>query len=141
MARHHQRGLTLVEALIAFLILSLGMLAVVRLQPELRQHAEAARQRSEATRIAQQDIEALRSLGATSLDTIVDADRTIEPDGLGSPRYALQRRVETATWPQARGVTVVVSWPDRRGDVQQLTLRTLIALSDASAAGALLLAR
>lgn len=139
--KHHQRGLTLIEALVAFLILSLGMLAVVRLQPELRQHAEAARQRSEATRIAQQDIEALRVLGTNSLDTIVNADHTVEPDGLGSPRYALQRRVDPATWPQARGVTVVVSWPDRRGDVQQLTLRTLIALSDPSAAGAVLLAR
>lgn len=139
--KHHQRGLTLVEALVAFLILSLGMLAIVRLQPELRQHAELARQRSEATRIAQQDIEAQRQLGAASLDAIVDAAYSIEPDGLGSPRYALQRRIDPAAWPQTRGVTVVVTWPDRQGEAQQLTLRTLVALSDPSAAGALLLAR
>ncbi|MFT3956193.1 MAG: prepilin-type N-terminal cleavage/methylation domain-containing protein [Piscinibacter sp.] len=139
--KHHQRGLTLIEALVAFLILSLGMLAVVRLQPELRQHAEAARHRSEATRFAQQDIEALRGLASASLATIVDTDYSIEPDGLGSPRYALQRRVDPAAWPQARGVTVVVSWPDRGGELQQVVLGTLIAASDPSATGALLLAR
>ena len=41
-----QRGLTLIEALFAFLALSIGALALLRFQPELRQqHAEFARQR------------------------------------------------------------------------------------------------
>lgn len=139
--KRHQRGLTLIEAMVAFLILSLGMLAVVRLQPAMRQHAEAARQRSEATRIAQQDIESLRGIATASLDSLTDADYAIEPDGLGSPRYALQRRIDTATWPQARGISVVVNWPDRGGEPQQVRLFTLIAAADPSAAAALLLAR
>lgn len=139
--KNHQRGLTLIEALIAFLILSLGMLAVVRLQPELRQHAEAARQRSEATRIAQQDVEAMRAAAGASLVAIVDAAYTVEPDGLGSPRYAVQRRVDPAAWPEARGLRVTVTWPDRSGQAQQLSLVTLVGAADPSAAGAMLLAR
>jgi Tfp pilus assembly protein PilV len=139
--KNHQRGITLIESLIAFLILSLGMLAAVRLQPELRQHAEAARQRSEATRIAQQDIEAMRAAAGASLVAIVDAAYTVEPDGLGSPRYAVQRRVDAAAWPEARGLRVTVTWPDRGGQVQQLSLVTLVGAADPSAAGAMLLAR
>ncbi len=139
--KSQQRGLTLIESLIAFLILSLGMLAVVRLQPEMRQHAEAARQRSEATRIAQQDVEAMRAAAGPSLNAIVDAAYTVEPDGLGSPRYAVQRRVDPAAWPEARGLRVTVTWPDRGGQAQQLSLVTLVGAADPSAAGAMLLAR
>ena len=107
--RYRQRGFTLVESLIAFLVLSLGMLAVVRLQPELRQHAELARQRSEATRLAQLDIEGLRGFlqlrvdgAAPAFEGIASADYAIEPDALGSPRYAVQRSVDAASWPNAR---------------------------------------
>lgn len=139
--KNHQRGHTLIEVMIAFLVLSAGMLAVVRLQPELRQHAEAARQRSEATRIAQQDIEALRAAAGASLGAVVDATYDIAPDGLGSPRYAVRRRVDAASWPQARGLSVTVTWPDRSGQAQQLRLVTLIEAADPSAAGAMLLAR
>jgi Tfp pilus assembly protein PilV len=139
--KHPQRGITLIEALIAFLVLSLGMLAVVRMQPELRQHAELARQRSEATRIAQQDIEALRGMAAASFEEIASATYTVEPDGLGSPPYTVQRRVDAAAWPRARSVEVVVRWPDRSGEDQQVALATLIGASDPSTAGAMLLAR
>ena len=139
--KHQQRGITLIESLIAFLVLSLGMLAVVRLQPELRQHAELARQRSEATRVAQQDMEALRGASAASFETIASDAYLIEPDGLGSPPYAVQRRVDATAWPHARSVEVVVSWPDRSGETQQVALVTLIGAGDPSAAGGLLLAR
>lgn len=138
---HHQRGVTLVEALIAFLVLSLGMLAVVRLQPELRRHADLSRQRGEATRLAQQDIETLRGVAPASFASIASAAYGVGPDGLGSPPYAVQRRVEATAWPHARSVEVVVSWPDRSGEVQQVTLVTLIGAIDPTAAGALLLAR
>lgn len=139
--KHDQRGISLIEALIAFLVLSLGMLAVVRLQPELRQHADLARQRSVATRIAQQDIEALRGAAPAAPAAIAAAAYSVEPDGLGSPRYAVQRQVDAATWPHAHGVEVIVSWPDRGGETQQVVLVTLIGADDPSAAGALLLAR
>ena len=147
-SRRAQRGITLVESLIAFLVLSLGMLAVVRLQPELRQHAELARQRSEATRLAQQDIEGLRAFvqldttgAAPSFDAIAQAAYTIEPDGLGSPRYSVLRRVDAAAWPRSRTVEVIVQWADRKAEVQQIALVTLISASEPALAAVSLLPR
>lgn len=140
--RRHQRGLTLIEALIAFLALSVGALALLRLQPELRQHAEFARQRSEAVRLAQQELEALR--GFTTLaeyTALAERATTIGPDGLGSPRYALQRRVDALAWPGAKAVEVIVSWNDNQGSPRQVVLATLVGGHEPSLAALSLLPR
>jgi Tfp pilus assembly protein PilV len=146
--RRRQHGITLVESLIAFLVLSLGMLAVVRMQPELRQHAELARQRSEATRLAQLDIEGLRGFvqlrataAAPSFDDIVTASYAVEPDAFGSPRYAVQRSVDAASLSQALAVDVRVRWIDRRGEAQQVMLATVIAASEPALAAVRVLPR
>lgn len=137
-----QRGLTLIEALIAFLALSIGALALLRLQPELRQHAEFARERSEAVRLAQQELEGLRAFATLAeFNAIAERAVTIEPDGLGSPRYALQRHVDAAAWPGAKAVEVIVSWSDRQGVAQQTVLATLIAAHEPTLAAVSLLPR
>lgn len=137
-----QRGLTLIEALIAFLALSIGALALLRLQPELRQHAEVARERSEAVRLAQQELEGLRAFATLAeFNAIAERAVTIEPDGLGSPRYALQRRVDATAWPGAKSVEVIVSWSDRQGVAQQTVLATLIAAHEPTLAAVSLLPR
>lgn len=140
-----QRGITLIEALIAFLVLSLGMLAMARLQPELRRQAELARQRSEALRLAQADIEGLRAyavLGAASglpsYDGIADTRRTID-SAAASTAYRLSRLVD-ATLPAAKQVGVVVDWIDRDGAPQQVTLASVVAGVDPALAGSLSLA-
>jgi Tfp pilus assembly protein PilV len=147
-ASRRQGGFTLVEVLVAFLVLTLGLLAVIRVQPALRQHAELARQRSEATRLAQQDIEGLRGFvqigiagTAPAYDAIVAAGYAVEPDALGSPRYAVERRVDAVSIPNARAIDVTVRWLDRAGEPQQARLTTLIAASDPSLAAAILLPR
>ena len=45
-----QRGISLVEALVAMLVMSFGMLAIVGLQATLRLNADVAKQRAEAVR-------------------------------------------------------------------------------------------
>lgn len=132
----HQRGFSLVEALIGLLVLTLGLLAVLRGQPLLRQHAEIARQRSEAVRLAQEDIEQQRA----ALGTPVGGERLVD-DALGSTRYRIVRAVDAASWPDACVVTVTVHWSDRAGAPQQLHLATIVATPDPALAGAAVLPR
>ena len=141
-SRSRQRGVTLIESLVAFAVLGLGLVALLRAQPELRAHAELARQRSEAVRLAQQEIEGLRGFASLDeLSALGDHDRTVEPDGLGSPRYALERRVDAASWPRSRAIDVTVTWSDRRGEAQRLTLSTVIAAHEPALAAQRLLPR
>jgi len=133
-----QRGVTLIDALIAFLVLSLGMLAVVRLQPTLHQQAEVARQRSEALRLAQEDIEPLH--GLAPITAIVAASTTIDADAFGSPRYLRIRTVDAGGFANIRQVVVTVSWTDRAGNAQQVRLASMIGAADPGLSGARLLA-
>ena len=138
-----QRGVGLIEALLAFLVLSLGMLAMTRVQSDLRAHAELARQRTEAVRIAQQDIETLRaysvltaSAGTRSYEQIAPASVTV--DSIAPTRYELARQVAAAADGQAASVAVTVQWNDRRGEPQRTTLSSVIGRSAPSLAAALL---
>lgn len=140
---HAQYGIGLIEALLAFLVLSLGMLAMARVQSDLRAHAELARQRTEAVRIAQQDIETLRaygvlttSAGARSFEQIASASATV--DSIGPTRYELARQVDTSADGHAANVAVTVRWNDRRGEAQYTTLSSVIARSAPALAAALL---
>jgi type II secretory pathway pseudopilin PulG len=136
----NHRGLTLVEALVALLVLSFGLLAVARLQPLLRQHAEAARQRSEALRIAQADIERVRTFATlAAYETIGGSEQTVEPEGTPT-RYHLARQIERDTAAHALALTVTVDWPDRAGALQQVRLASVVAGIDPALSGALGLA-
>jgi hypothetical protein len=137
-----QRGIGLIESLVAFLVLSLGMLALTRLQSDLRAHAELARQRTEATRAAQQEIETLRtysvlatSAGARSYEQIAAASATI--DSIGPTRYELARQIGSLAGGQATSLAVTVRWNDRRGESQHSTLSSVIARSAPALAAAL----
>ena len=140
---HAQRGVGLIEALVAFAVLSLGMLAMTRVQADMRAHAELARQRTEAVRIAQQEIETLRaysvlftSAGLRSFDQIATASATI--DSIEPTRFELARQVATLADGQAASVALTVHWNDRRGEAHHTTLSSVIARS-APALGAALL--
>ena len=80
------RGATLLEALVAFLVLSLGMLTMARVQTSLRLNSDTARQRTEAVRLAAEDMETLRNFGAVAVGhgvkayaDIATATRTVPP--------------------------------------------------------------
>src|SRR4051794_6693571 len=69
----YSRGVSLVEAMVALAVMAFGMLAVVGVQSTLRLNGDIAKQRSEATRLAQETLETYRSF--TSLD-VGPADKT-----------------------------------------------------------------
>ncbi len=137
-----QRGMSLLESLIAFVVLAVGMVALARLHTGLRASAEAARERSEAVRLAQLDIEQLRAFAGTAgWNAIGDASPVdVTPPG-GTIRYTLERAVQTRTEPPLKAVQVTLHWNDRHGTARQLRIATLIAGQDPALSGALTLPR
>lgn len=137
----HNRGVSLIEALVALAVMAFGMLGVVGMQATLRFNGDLSKQRSEAVRLAQERLEQLRSFGTlpTTPGQIAFAD--IAPEAAsaaalpGSANASYQREVlvptEAASAPALRQVTVNVSWLDRRAgvgiDPQSVTLSTMVA--------------
>ena len=138
-----QRGTTLIEALVAFLVLSLGALALARMQGQLRLNADLARQQSEAVRLAQQEMESLRAFGAVdgsagsrSFNAIASHARDIDA---GATIYELMGDVSPAGVPHAKAVSISVSWTDRSSASHSFVLHSLITGFDPALSGALAL--
>ena len=122
---HTQRGITLVEALVGFLVLSLGLLGAARLQSWLHLNGDVARQRTEAVRLAEQDMEQVRSFAnAAGFNAI--ATRQIQASGT-SATFTLMRTVATLPDSGLKGSTVSVSWHDRSGASQAIHLQSNVA--------------
>lgn len=141
--RRPARGLALVEVLIAALIFGLGALTLVRLNATLVRHAEAARQRNEATLLAQGRLDALRALlqwhalgtplpaeaGESGADGVRGRDTPL--DALGSPFERRWLIVDDAG-AGLRRIDVQVGWLDRdgRADPSGVALTLLLAPGD-----------
>ncbi len=133
--RRHQRGSSLFEALVAFLVLSLGMIALARMQGQQRSDADIARQRTEAARLAQDEMQGTR--GARPFAVIVDASRSVNG---GGTTYRVERAITPLDAPQSLAATVSVRWTDRSGTEQRLDLHTVVSDPQPALAGALLAA-
>ncbi len=136
-----QRGVSLIEAVVALGVMAFGMLALVGVQATLRSSGDLARQRTEAMRIAQETMESYRAYnalagtaGALDFSEITTLSRTaFVPTGT-----ALENRLNTTfyttiTAPTVtntaamKPVAVTVDWTDRSGEFQAVELRSLIA--------------
>jgi Tfp pilus assembly protein PilV len=144
-----QHGISLIEALIALLVLSLGMLTVSQLQSHLRLGSDIARQRAEAVRLGQEDIEALRAYSvlaasgaARSWAGITSASRNVDAStGYAThTRYTVAREIVATTALAAKTAAVTVHWNDRDGEAQKTVLTTVIAANDPAHGGLLALA-
>lgn len=142
----NQRGVSLVEALVAFLVLSLGVLAMSRLQSHLRLHADISRQRSEAVRLAQEDLEASRTFSSMAVTKdghsyadIVSASSDVTPGfgRAGNTSFHIDRHI--AEGKGFRTASVAVDWPDRTGHDQRVVLHSVIAATPPALSGVLTL--
>ncbi|NDG39620.1 MAG: hypothetical protein EBY28_09600 [Betaproteobacteria bacterium] len=138
--RHH--GVSLVEALVALVVVAFGMLSLVNVQSTMRLNVDLAGQRTEATHIATEEIENLRlfdavQTGNSSWDNI--ASRTVDPypqaSGTGNTSYRLVRTVSAASFSSHKVVTVQVLWTDRTGTEQSVRIDTVVAGIDPALSG------
>jgi Tfp pilus assembly protein PilV len=143
-----QRGITLLESLFAFVLLAIGSIAVGQLQSTLRLHADLARQRSEAVRLGERELESLRAYsvieaasGARAYATIVDAETVVDgaSGDASHTAYRIVRHIDETALNGAKTASISVEWADRSGAAQRVTLDSVIARSDPVYSGALAL--
>lgn len=145
MTHRFSRGVSLVEAMVALAVMAFGMLAVVGVQSTLRLNGDVAKQRSEATRIAQEVMDDRRTFttidGAGGYnDSIVNTGPTVFNGlsvGTTNTTYTVQSRVVTYTDPPAKALRVTVSWTDRAGGAQEVVLASAIAAAAPGLSGTL----
>jgi Tfp pilus assembly protein PilV len=144
-AKRHAHGFALIEALVAFLVVAFGMMAITAFQYTLSRSSDVAKQRNEATRIAQREIERLRSFGQRRTDgNLTDANYTYVDDvvTMASPQTVAGLTTNTSYTmmltvgvpnpaPPAgdhyRWLNVVVGWSDRTGAAQSVQLASIIS--------------
>lgn len=138
-----QHGFALLEALVAMLVLSFGMLSVAGFQTTLSLNSDVAKQRTEATRLAQQKIEQLRTFDTLTTYGTNMVSSTVTP--------VTQETITTNTsftrsWgitsantvDTGRSVVVTVAWTDRAGKAQQVQLFSHVSATNPVLNGGLL---
>ena len=144
--RRLQRGASLIEALIGFLVLSVGLLASTRWQLQLRHAADLARQQAEALRWAQQEMEQLRAYthigqfppaatppgagSGLSFESIGAASVDLPATAAGNnTHYRLVRQLRGGAGAGAtlKAVTITLDWQDTQGQARQLSLDSIIS--------------
>lgn len=143
--RRRGRGVSLIEALVALAVMAFGMLGVVGMQATLRNSSDQSKQRSEALRLAQEEMERLRVFGQLTGAPTGEHDYTkvvaaaassvVSSTTVGYAGNAtFMRSVDVvdhpasssaaASAPRMKTVTVKVTWQDRDFDASQATRDT-----------------
>ncbi len=126
------RGVSMIEVMIALAVLGFGMLGVAAVQISASRATDQSRARTLAHGLAQQQLEIFQGMSRTSLETIRAAGvndplNPIDPD----PNDA-QRMSFTRTWaitpdtpePNVYTIMVTVGWTDARGVQRTVQLET-----------------
>jgi type IV pilus modification protein PilV len=152
---NRQSGFALIEALVALLVVAFGLMAIASFQYTLSGASDVAKQRTEATRIAQREMDRLRSFAQRQTDGNTSDSRYTYVDDLvsmGTPQtvtgvttnttYTMNRTVTVPTPAPSSGdrfrwVNIAVSWLDRAGQTQSVALNSAISDGDPSDLGTL----
>ena len=130
-------GFTLIEALVAMLVLGMGLAAVARLQADLLIGSRQAKARGEATAIARQQIEYLRFLSVQRSPGLLAVSGTRNQAG-SHQAYRVEWQVMPTAGMNYAHTIVRVHWTDRSGP-HQIQFATLLADPEPVQAGRLLL--
>jgi prepilin-type N-terminal cleavage/methylation domain-containing protein len=128
--------------------LGAGSAAVAQLQTHVRLASDVARERSEALRLGQDALEAMRAFtaldgapGEPTYAAIASGDASV--DAASSPAahaaYRIERRVDADAAGGPKAVAVAVRWTDRGGKAREVVLHSFIAGIAPAYAGSLAL--
>ena len=137
-----QKGFSLIEAMIAFVVLSVGLLAIASFQSNLFSESGSNKAKSEALAIAQARLDEFRNYSSTVSDqtdfnTTFTAE-TVQNDGADIPgTNATFTKGYTITGGdnEAKTIQVMVSWDDSSGDEQSVSLSTKVVFQSPRAVG------
>lgn len=129
-------GQTLVEVMITLLFVCISIIALIRFQNYLAYNNSLAQQQSEATILAEKQLETLRDFQVlnnqnpyTSYQGIASGNSNV--NGVNAT-YSLAWTVTPYTNPTYKNIDVTVSWTDRYNVSQSVELTTQVAGVDPS---------
>lgn len=123
------RGISLIEAMVAMAIMAFGMLGLVGLQTSMRANADISKQRSEAVRIAQEQMEQWRGYASiTEYSAIGDRAASNAASATTNASYTWEAEVSPDLPVDAplKDVQITVRWIDRASEAQSVTLTTRV---------------
>ena len=132
-----QSGISLFEALIALVVISVGVLAIAKLYGEMMASTGESKARAEAIQIAESRVDSLRNtISRDALDAALAALETPEGEPLTGVNADFDVGATTNQTLDADGqieqlaVTLDVSWVDLRGEAQQVTVNSDVYWAD-----------
>ena len=141
-------GVSLIEALVALAVMSFGMMALLGVQTTMRFNSDVARQVTEATRLASEEIEQVRLFDEVAtvagqanpswdeLDSRSLSSVTL-PGDTSNTGYSLVRLVRTPAGTTHKVVEVTVSWTDRNNEARSVRLNTVVLAASPRLSGLL----
>jgi len=134
------QGFSLVEALIAAVIVAVAMLGLGKLQGITLLNSADSRMKTHALNLAQEKIEALRMFANQSTYTGLDSDATLSTDPiLVGANASFTREWEIDDQNTYKQVRVTVTWTDPKGIDQTVQLTSYIAEADPVKSGVVLM--
>ena len=119
-----QGGFTIVEVLIALVVLLVGLAGILSMQMTAISATGFERHATEASTLAQDKMEALRTLSSTALASGSDQ---VDPRGVPDPAGLFTRDWTVASGSNEFTITVKVTWLEGGGDPYTISMSTLRA--------------
>jgi Tfp pilus assembly protein PilV len=135
------RGFSLVEAVITMLLVAVGLLTMGATFMKLSRSEDVGRQRSEATRLVVDQVEAMRAYtqiaaggaGVVSWTGLAGGEDRITTNAEFTRRWTLSGTAADTM----RTLRVDVTWADRSSEAQTISMSTVIARTDPADVGVL----
>lgn len=127
LARLHQRGFSLVEALVALTIFAFVMAGLTTLMFSTTGTNSQARRMTAATVLAQAKLEELgASTSSLTTGTYQDSNNPLTESGTSAGIYRRSWQIQAGPTAGSQAIKVTVNWTDKQGD-HAVSLPTIVS--------------